>query len=75
MKHLLIALGLMSSHKCACDKHFNNPSLISGYSYGYTSRKRTKEQIRKSMNLADDIPLSASSSLYNRDTFRISNLR
>jgi len=74
MKHLLIALGLMSAQRCICDKHFNNPSLISGYSYPTKQHKPSKCKIKKSMELGDDLQRN-SISMSLRDTMRFSNLR
>jgi hypothetical protein len=74
MKHLLIALGFMSSRHCTCDKHFNNPSLVSGYSYSVKQHAPTRCQIKRSMELAEDFQDFPTTAVLS-DTMSIKNLR
>jgi len=74
MKHLLIALGFMSSRHCTCDKHFNNPSLVSGYSYPVNQHVPTKSRIKKAMELAEDFQ-DVSTTVVLSDTLGYRGLR
>jgi len=74
MKHLLIALGFMSSRHCTCDKHFNNPSLVSGYPYSAKQHAPTKREIKRSMELAENFQ-DVSTTAVLSDTMHANNLR
>jgi hypothetical protein len=54
MKHILIALGIMAASHCKCPKHYNNPSLVSGYTIKM-GRTPSHRDIKRSMEEADRI--------------------